>query len=334
MSSGSTTIVVIGDTFGALFIGALIAMAVYGITTLQTYFYYMSFPKDDIAIKLLVGSIWILDTLHVVFMCHALYFYLILGFGNPQALVDGTWTLLSSIGVNVIVSFIAQCFFTERIFQLCPPRKRWWVTGIIWITVLAHLVFGMETVVFLFIKKEFSRFKEVTLIAAVPFGICAVISDILIAVALCVLLGSNRSAFQDTNNIINKLIIFAINRCILTSAVAVAETIIFSVLPNSFYSVAMDFIIGKLYANSLLAVLNSRVMLDTNSRDASDSTELSTSFHASAVAHHQNNILSQVRTRESNRVPDTDKGNRHMITMESNPPTLNTGRSLEKSLHV
>lgn len=161
-------------------------------------------------------------------------------------------------------------------------------------------------------------------IAVVPFGICAVLSDIFIAVALCVLLWRNRSAFKDTNEIINGLIVFAINRCILTSyvlllisnilhsseyrVVAVAETIVFSILPdNPFYSVAIDFVIGKcssitifenktmtycdkVYANSLLAVLNSRVKL-RNSRDALDSTELSTSFHASAVPNH---ILTQV----------------------------------------
>ena len=42
------------------------------------------------------------------------------------------------------------------------------------------------------------------------------------------------------------------------------------------------------YANSLLAVLNSRVALGSNSRNVSDSTELSTSFH---VARHQDNIF-------------------------------------------
>lgn len=48
----------------------------------------------------------------------------------------------------------------------------------------------------------------------------------------------------------------------------------------------------KVYANSLLAVLNSRAALGSNSRNVSDSTELSASFH---VARHQDNIvLSQV----------------------------------------
>ena len=76
-----------------------------------------------------------------------------------------------------------------------------------------------------FFKKnhlEARLFKlSVQLIAAVPFGVATVLSDIIIAIALCVLLGSNRSEFDDTNNVINKLMVFAINRCILTSCVFV-----------------------------------------------------------------------------------------------------------------
>ena len=50
----------------------------------------------------------------------------------------------------------------------------------------------------------------------------------------------------------------------------------------------------KVYANSLLAVLNSRAALGSNSQNVSDSTEISTSFH---VAPHQDNTyLSQVST--------------------------------------
>jgi len=227
-------------------------------------------------------------------MCHALYFYLITGFGNPLALLNGTWSLFSSIATNVVIAFIVQCFFTKQIFLLCSPQKRWWVTGIIAITVLAHFVFGLETVIFFAIKKEFMRLKEVTLMAVVPFGTATVLSDIIIAIALCVLLGSNRSSFKDsdTNNIINKIIVFVISRGILLSAVAVAETIVFSVQPNSLYSLAIDFVIGKVYANSLLVALNSRA--GSNSQDVSDSAGF-------RVARHLDNItfLGPVQTRES-----------------------------------
>jgi hypothetical protein len=165
---------------------------------------------------------------------------------------DGTWSLFISVATNVLMAFVVQCFFTQRIFQLCPPRRRWWVSSVIGFFVFAHFVFGIETVVYLFIKKQFSRLKEVALSSAVPFGISAIISDILIAVTLCILLGSKRSAFDDTNSIIDRLIIFAINRCLLTSAMAIVETIIFTVLPNSFYSVAIDFVIGKRIIRKLI----------------------------------------------------------------------------------
>ena len=91
---------------------------------------------------------------------------------------------------------------------------------------------------------------------------------------------------------------------------AVAETIVFSILPNTFYSLAIDFVVGKcsfkspshlmkrqltmikVYANSLLAVLNSRAALGSNPRNVSDSTELSTSFHV--APHQDNSYLGQV----------------------------------------
>ncbi|KAI6102920.1 hypothetical protein F5141DRAFT_1133767, partial [Pisolithus sp. B1] len=49
----------------------------YGITTLQTYVYYMHYSEDASITKSIVAAIWIFDTLHVSFMCHMLYYYLV-----------------------------------------------------------------------------------------------------------------------------------------------------------------------------------------------------------------------------------------------------------------
>ncbi|KAF9565216.1 hypothetical protein CPC08DRAFT_201191 [Agrocybe pediades] len=267
------------DTFGAMLTGAFIAMTIYGITTLQAYFYYMSFPNDDTATKLMVLAIWILDTVHSILMCHCIHYYLISGFLDNTKLVNGTWSLFLSPVANVLLALISQSFFTRRIFLLCSLRWRYWVAGIISVTVVAHFVTGINTAVHLFQKKEFSQLKEVSLSAVVPFGASTILSDILVAASLCFLLDNNRSQFDDTNSVINRLIIFAINRCILTTAVAVVETIVFAVLPNTFYSFAIDFVIGKLYANSLLAVLNARANLrGLPRREHFVTTEMSTRF--------------------------------------------------------
>jgi len=55
------------NTFGAAYIGAMVAIALYGITTLQTYLYYIYYPGDKWGLKLIVDVIWLNETLHISF---------------------------------------------------------------------------------------------------------------------------------------------------------------------------------------------------------------------------------------------------------------------------
>lgn len=250
--------ITIQDTYGAGYVGVILTAALYGLTTLQTYFYYVHYPDDGFDIKALVSLIWLLDSLHMAIVSYCIYYYLVINYNNPPALGVGHWSLFMSVGLNVIIAFVVQCFFTRKIHILCGPKFKWFVTSIISLSVVAHLAFGLETVVFLFIKKELSKLPEMTLIAATPFAITAVLSDIFIAGALCWLLHGSKTNFKRTNTVISKLIVYAINRCLLTSLVAVGEVIAFSASPHTLWYLAIDFVIGKLYANSLLATLNSR----------------------------------------------------------------------------
>ncbi|KAI6021795.1 hypothetical protein BKA83DRAFT_4287630 [Pisolithus microcarpus] len=73
----------------------------YGVTTLQTYVYYMHYSEDASTVKFLVGAVWILDTLHVAFMCHILYYYLITNYGVLTSLEYDVWSFPASLLVNV-----------------------------------------------------------------------------------------------------------------------------------------------------------------------------------------------------------------------------------------
>ncbi|KAK0448158.1 hypothetical protein EV421DRAFT_1924255 [Armillaria borealis] len=258
----------INHTFGALLIGALVTMA---------YFYLMTYPQDSTGTKSFVGVIWTLDTVHVVFMCHTMHHYLIAGFGDPAYLVEITWFLIFSTMINVIVSFLVQCFFALRIHGLCPKPYNWWMTSVIGLTIFTHLCFGLETVGQIFVRKEFSMINEVFYVALLPFSITAILSDLLIALGLCLLLQRSRTNFANTNYIIKTLVGYAITRCLLTSIMTVVEVVLIAQPQTPFYSFAVDFVIGKLWSNSLLASLNSRRSLrDTFNRENSGS--MSTSF--------------------------------------------------------
>ncbi|KAK7454651.1 hypothetical protein VKT23_011404 [Stygiomarasmius scandens] len=286
MESG---LVDLGTTFGAMFVGSMVSLIIYGISCLQCYFYYLNYPGDELHIKMLVLLVWVLDSLHVAFMCHAMYHYLITGYGVPKTLEYGTWSLFGSLALNVTVAFISQwydqghqkfatnvyliisSFFTKRIHDLGPPKVKFLLSTFTASIVLAHFVFGLETAVQFSIKKRFDRLGESNYDCVIPFGVFAVLSDIVIAVALVILLRRNRhvselEGFADTNNLIHKLVVYAVERCVLTSAVAVLEVILFLLVPGSLFAFAFDFVIGKLYANSLLASLNSRRHLQEWSR--------------------------------------------------------------------
>ncbi|EEB89359.1 hypothetical protein MPER_12553, partial [Moniliophthora perniciosa FA553] len=64
-------------TFGALFIGAMIAAGFTGIFNSQCMSYVKFYPKDRPRFKILVLLIWLLDASHIISVTVALWEYLI-----------------------------------------------------------------------------------------------------------------------------------------------------------------------------------------------------------------------------------------------------------------
>ncbi|PBK72154.1 hypothetical protein ARMSODRAFT_953842 [Armillaria solidipes] len=154
------------------------------------------------------------------------------------------------------------------------------VTPGLWTRSTSYLIAGFgdpaylllrSTDTWIFIRKEFSMINEVFYVALLPFSITAILSDLLIALGLCFLLQRSRTNFANTNYIIKTLVGYAITLAITLWHLKYEPTC------TPFYSFAVDFVIGKLWSNSLLASLNSRRSLrDTFNRENSGS--MSTSF--------------------------------------------------------
>jgi len=139
--------------------------------------------------------------------------------------------------------------------------KKWWLTILISLLVAAHLAFGIETVFKFITINEFGRLSTITWNVAFPFALMAAVPDVIITTSMCWFLQTGKGDFRGTNALINQLMIYAINRALLTAVAAILELILFATMPTKFYFLAVDACIGKLYANSLLATLNSRKSL-------------------------------------------------------------------------
>ncbi|KAK0430959.1 hypothetical protein EV421DRAFT_1912321 [Armillaria borealis] len=108
----------LGLTFGAVYLGTMAAVILFGITNLQTVIYYKKFPGDWWVYRYSVASLWILDALHVALSTHALYHYLINLFGNFVAIYNIVWSLKISILINVLIVMDIQALYTARLWQL------------------------------------------------------------------------------------------------------------------------------------------------------------------------------------------------------------------------
>ena len=81
----------------------------YGITNLQTFLYFRTFPDDKWWNKIGVFWLWyadpsrlhhilmvyprFLDTIHIILCVYMVYYYVVTEFGNPFALLTLNWSL-------------------------------------------------------------------------------------------------------------------------------------------------------------------------------------------------------------------------------------------------
>ncbi|KAJ7118435.1 hypothetical protein C8R43DRAFT_1036276 [Mycena crocata] len=241
-------------TLGFLEIGILLSYALFGLTTAQTYTYYKRFPNDSVILKLLVAFIWLCELGHAISIGHTLYVLTISDYGQPQPMTVPQSFFVALIFSGIIGSSV-QLFFAHRVFQIsrtpyipvfCGALS---VSRLVGTLVLAGYAFSVDFTGYL------ARFGW--LLNAV-WSISAA-NDVLIAGTLAFYLYRARfDAQKRTVVLLDKLIAWSIETGALTSAVNIVILASYLRMANTYLWLALFVITARLFANSLLASLNSR----------------------------------------------------------------------------
>ncbi|OBZ79896.1 hypothetical protein A0H81_00123 [Grifola frondosa] len=250
----------LGPTYGATLIGILISSVLYGFTSFQTYLYFIRFGKNDRRLlKCMVAFIWVLETLHEFLVSHYLYWNLIVNYGNPSALVATTNVDDVTTGVTALITLVVQCFYSRRIWIM--SNKNWYLPTFTFVLSVAHFGFEIAVMVLTFLLPQYTDFERV----AKPYfttGLAlAAATDITIAASISYYLTINRSGIKSTNAILNKIITHTVSSGMLTSITDIVILICFLTMPNNLVFLFFYDFINNFYANSLLAMLNSRESL-------------------------------------------------------------------------
>ncbi|KAF8914389.1 hypothetical protein CPB84DRAFT_86409 [Gymnopilus junonius] len=104
------------DLFGPTLLGIIFNAWVVGAICLQAYHYYIDFPWDKMALKLLVPWTVLLQLFNLAVQSAMLYRYLVLSSEVVNGVLPVSWLWVLYLGLTTIAACTVQIFYAYRIF--------------------------------------------------------------------------------------------------------------------------------------------------------------------------------------------------------------------------
>ncbi|KAJ3788214.1 hypothetical protein GGU10DRAFT_373242 [Lentinula aff. detonsa] len=285
------------STFGSLLLGGLVASTLTGILLTQGLLYSKS-NTDPSYIRAMVAVILILDMSHSVTLFMGLWTWFIRFRENDGAvfmipvwvallafykfpLMNGVRSIAVSVVITALTTIIAHAFFAWRIFKL--SKKNYWL--LFPIAIPAILAFSEHSILpttsnFSDIPSVFACVSQADMIHLDSFQLfrdrsswvftagLALSSavDVMITAMMMILLRQSRTKSLSLDAVIDSLFVLTLENGAITSLAALTCMVLWLTMDN-FIFLGLYFIIGKLYGNSILAVLNYRKHLSQKRDD-------------------------------------------------------------------
>ncbi|KIM38423.1 hypothetical protein M413DRAFT_30246 [Hebeloma cylindrosporum] len=275
---------ILDNTIGAVFLGTSASSLLFGLAIVQTRLYYHNFPKDWTFQKVSVAVLMTLATSHLLFILHAVYFYLIVNFGRLAALESIVWSFKLQLLIN------HDGYLSSKLIRYESVETRETVLAILARSRCVHLAGGWAVGIFAMVNSyERKYFTDLDSMRRIIYAAPAIATsvDVILATALCYYLRRSRSAFVGGTN--NKILIImrynaennngSHSACSLSALITASEDIPsleafltghicslqYAIIPRTLVFAAIELLLPHLYVNSYLSMLNARMSI--NKRD-------------------------------------------------------------------
>ncbi|KAH6912737.1 hypothetical protein BKA70DRAFT_773772 [Coprinopsis sp. MPI-PUGE-AT-0042] len=162
---------------------------------------------------------------------------------------------------------ITNSCFAIRVWRF--SHHNIYLTAPIFLLILSQLGAGIAYCVRGFQVGKLLFAHQLRVVASLSLG-AGMVTDAYIAITLCLLLHRLRTGFKQSDTLINSLIIYAVSTGALTGIVSFATLLVYNVYPRTFYFMTFYFLLGKLYAISLITTLNTRKSVKGKGTDRRD----------------------------------------------------------------
>ncbi|KIM69922.1 hypothetical protein SCLCIDRAFT_1207166 [Scleroderma citrinum Foug A] len=253
----------IAGNCGSLLLGALVAFSLSGCVSLQFAMYWRTYSKDMWQIRSLITLTWMLDIAHSVFVAMGIWDSIIAPNGDfsPEQLDKIPWSLAISGEPAVLITFVAHSFSTYRIYIL---QRKWILAVLVGTLAFVRLVCASVTAQQMIYLGQYSLLVRPFPGWIITLGLSlSAFIDIVITVSLCHFFRESRKekCSVTTHRILDTLTKWTLQNGLITCAGATASLICWKTIQDNLLFMGLHFVMGKLYANSLLASLNVREMI-------------------------------------------------------------------------
>ncbi|KAH9981990.1 hypothetical protein BJV77DRAFT_335231 [Russula vinacea] len=251
-------------------LGGLWNWCLFGVLLVQFYVYSYNFPNDKKPLKLLVYTVFLLETVQTALCGADLFYWFGSGYGDVTHLGSPFASAFDIPIIESMVSLIVQYFYAYRVWVLSNKKSRWFCLLICLCSTL-NAAAGFTAGIYVLIRQKFASGHNLKSIAIV--WLCGnSVADVLIASAMLYHLAKRR---KDTDGGFNdsalvKIVRLTIETNLLTTSVAIVSLLVILIFPNENWYTCPTAILGKLYSNTFLVSLNNRISI----RNAANTREV------------------------------------------------------------
>ncbi|KAF8918109.1 hypothetical protein CPB85DRAFT_112786 [Mucidula mucida] len=246
----------IAELTGPLVLGHFFNWGLFGALTVQSYIYYLAFPRDRWLAKSIVASVYSLELIQTVLATRDAFRNFGTGWGDMTDLNEVGFLWFSVPVMGSIIGFVAQLFFAWRIWIL---SSRLYIPVIICLLSATQCIAGVWSGIYSHIIGVFSDIPEHTFVSTSLWLGGTALCDVIVAFSMMYYLNRSRTGFRSTNVILSRFIRITIETGAICATFAVLDLAFFLSYRHNNFHLAPSIALSKLYSNSLLVVLNARV---------------------------------------------------------------------------
>ncbi|ESK90665.1 hypothetical protein Moror_4171 [Moniliophthora roreri MCA 2997] len=244
--------------YDALYYGFVVTSILFGITIVQVWVYILS-NNDPWPLRLLVAILFLGDLSTTILINNLIHDLLIVHFGDLLQFTVVPSVVVAELIVTGLIVCTMELFFASRIYMLGRVHRIVPICIVVF-SVLA-LILTLVGAVGQFKDHSFAHFASRPIM--IEYGIASSLStlaDILASGALSWSLKDSRTGFKQTDTLLQRLFQYFVARGLLVAAVHLCFTTMFLIDPLNLNWVPFHLSLSKLYAITIISLLNTRSM--------------------------------------------------------------------------